>query len=311
MPRFFLSAYTVRIRNPLTDNYERLGNFDGQGADLFHVFGDYLERRRTSVPSDNEDARKVLRVTRIENPPRTRNIGGLVEVGDYGYTSRLYDVDQNEFSYERRTVDAELLPYFLISQLPHQYNEGVLILQRTGPYGIRTLLSQDFAREFDHLYPSRRLEINPLIPSQMIDDYLSNGRVTKLRLINYSISNDITNNFDTVDHEESIGYLEYVISARRMGNIPLVDRVLDFINGDRELTGILELPHFEYENVKLEVELNGNRRTIDLSHLDRLRAQYDVTDQVEIGVDGHPTFASIHDYSVSLLNDLSAELRVR
>lgn len=311
MPRFFLSAYTVRVRNPSADTYEQLGNFDGQGSDLFIVFNDYLQRRRVIDPLANEGARKVLRVTRSENPQRTRNISGIIEAGDYGFTSRLYDTDQNLFSYNRRTVEAELLPYFFITQLPRQVDEGVLVLQRTGQYGIRTLLSQDFDREFSELYPSRRIEINPLIPQQMIQDYLLNGRIAKIRLVKFSISSDIAENYDVGDHEESLGYEEHVIVAQRRHNIPLVGRIREFLNQERNLTRIVEIQNFEYNNVKIEVELNGNRRTIDLSHLERLRAQYDVTEDVEIGPDGHPTFASIDNFSVGLLNDISAELRVR
>lgn len=67
---------------------------------------------------------------------------------------------------------------------------------------------------------------------------------------------------------------------------------------------MLEIRGFEYDTVKVEIEMDGNRRTIDLSNLMKLRAHYDITREVQIGTNGHPVFSSIDGVAKQLVDDL-------
>ena len=196
--RFSLSSYTVRLRDRLSDDYLQLDNFEGS-QDLLHVFDQYLQTR-TDAYSVNRANQKLLRVLSKEN--QNRSVKGIVETGEYGYEAELYDVQSRSVSYRRTASDAEMMPFYILANLPAHRDEGVLILQRRAQYGIRTILLNDFIEYFKLLHPAIQVEINPLVPQQLIDQYLENGRITKVRFVRFSIPTDVTDAYDGLGHVE-------------------------------------------------------------------------------------------------------------
>ena len=105
--------------------------------------------------------------------------------------------------------------------------------------------------------------------------------------------------------------MELSHTVRRGQSFTLHGAFQEFFNRERSLTSLLELQDFECDNIKVEVALNGSRRTMDLSHLDRLKSDYLLGDEVEVGIDGHPVFKSIDRFATALLDDMSPEATLR
>jgi len=304
MPRFFLASYTIRLRDRPSDTYQLLGNFTGPN-DLLAVFNQYLANRQATYSHDTA-SQKLLRVLQFAS--QSRSISGVVETGEYGYESTLYDVQTAAVSYQRTTNDAEMLPFYFLAHVPAQRDEGVLLLERMGQLGIRKVFLGDFIDYFHQYHPSIDVEFNPLVPQQLVTQYLQGGRVTKLRFIRFSVPSDITDAYDRGGHEEEAGYIEFVVHARRNRRIPIISRIRDVVDGRRQVSNMIEIRGFEYDSVKVEIEMEGNRRTIDLSNLMKLRAQYDVTPDIQIGANGHPVFSSIDAVAKRLLEDLLSSM---
>ena len=162
MPRFYLSAYSMRVKHPRESNYRILGNFDRQGARLHQVFRNYLKRRQANNLDDDQGYGKMLQVTKRKRIKNKYILKGIIEAGGYGITSRLYDTDGRQDSHHRNVNEAELLPYYFLIQLRPDMNQGFLFLQRTGNSGILTLLSEDFRQYLRETNPGLHLEINRL-----------------------------------------------------------------------------------------------------------------------------------------------------
>jgi len=303
MSAIFLSSYTVRLIDRGSGQMCPIGNFF-QGADLLTTFNQYLASLRANLSHDSE-AHKLLSVLRYSTGGR--NISGIVETGDYGYESTLYDVQSQSIAHHRTVNEAEMLPFYFIVQLPQNEDEGILLLQRFGQFGIKSTFCDNFIDYFESYYPQIALLIYPLVPLDLITEYLTNGRVTKVRFIKFSIPSDMAD-FIEHGHDEEGGQVEYVIKARRNGRIPIVDRLLNLVQRRGEVRSFYEIRDFEYDNIKVEVDINGRRRIIDLSHLERLSTYYDITENIEIGANGHPVFESIHEVAAGLLNDLSTSI---
>ena len=232
---------------------------------------------------------------------QNRVISGVVETGEYGYEAYLYDVQAAAVSYQRTANDAEMVPFYFLVNLPAQRDEGVLILQRRAQYGIRTVFLQDFTQYFKEFDSTIQVELNPLVPQRLIDQYLQKGRLTKVRFIRFEIPSDVTDAFDGGGHVEESGHTELVISAGRNQRLPLLDRFRDVVNRRRHVSQMIELHDFDYETVKVELEVAGSRRTVDLSNLMKLRAYYDITSELEVGTNGHPVFVSIDGIARDLM----------
>ena len=122
---------------------------------------------------------------------------------------------------------------------------------------------------------------------------------------------DISDHLYQNDHVENDGYLEFIINAERKGHLPLVDKIRRVLAGQTEVKSMYEIRDYDYDNVKIELDINGRTRTIDLCHIERLRTYFDVTENVKIGTNGHPTFTSIDQYAKELMKDIIATMGIQ
>lgn len=310
MSSLSLASYTIRVKEQTTQSNVRINNLRG-GGDVFATFRDYLSAlRRTS--SHDEEGQKLLRVSRLNVSGRT--LRGIIETGEYGYESDLYDVNSEAVSHRRSTTEAEMLPFYFLISLPTNVNEGIIILQRFRQFGIRKLLLSDFSRVFSIAHPGYRVEFNPLTYENLLNEYLEGGQLKALRLVKFDMPRDIATAFELQDHVEEDAYVELVVKSKRNKNLPGLERIRNAINRRRHLepdewNRLIEIPDFDFDVLKAELEINGKRKTIDLTNPYRLRSYYDITDDVEIAANGHPVFSSVNDLADELLEKLEESLR--
>ena len=304
MARFSLGCYSVRLRDKDSHENLRLDSIGGS-KNLLNLFSNYLEERESGY-AVNGGSQRVLLVRRFMVEGSLAK--GIIETGEYGYEAELRDVQTADVTYQRTANDAEMMPFYFLAYLPHNLDEGILILQRRAQYGIRTVLGKDFADYFRRIQSGIVVDVNPLLPDQLINEFLQYGRITKIRFVRFTIPSDLTDAFEGGGHVEDLGQAELVISAGRNRRLPLVGRVRDVIGGNRNVKNMIELTNFDYDNVKVELDVGGSRRTVDLSNTFKLRAHYDITSELEIGPNGHPKFASIDSIATELLQDLRKTL---
>jgi hypothetical protein len=276
------------------------------GKDVLEFFKAHLTALRKAFAHDEEN-KKLLRVS--EYKERDRMLEGIIETGEYGYESNLYDLKERRVSYNRRAYEAEMLPFYFLLHIPTGADEGILVLQRFKQYGIRKIFAEAFRAFFDEKCPDCRVAISPLVPEELVKQLVRKGRITKIRFVRFGIPDDLADAYDKGGQVEEGGRLELVVAAKRKGHIPIRHRLDQFLGNRRELTKLVELQHFDYENVKLEVSFEGTHRTVDLSNLHRLRAYYDVSSRVTFGSGGHPTFESVSGLGLDLLHDLNSAIR--
>ena len=304
MARFSLGCYTVRVIDKNTEENLSLGNLP-RNLDLITVFNNYLQDRTVDHSTD-EKSQKLLRVLSCNT--RDCSVNGIVETGEYGYTADLIDVNTETVSYRRRGTDAEMMPFYFLAHLPSHLDEGVILLQRRSNIGIRTVFLEDFARYFEESSQGVKVVVNPLVPQQLIDEYLKNGRLTKMRFIRYSLPTDLADAYDKGGHVENEGTAEIVFMPRRGQGLPFLEKIGEAIAGNLEIKEIYELTDYEYENVKVEIDVRGSKKTLDLSDVMKMRAYVDITSDVRLNIDGHPDFNSIDNIAQDLLSSLLADL---
>ena len=88
------------------------------------------------------------------------------------------------------------------------------------------------------------------------------------------------------------------------------ESVRAFFEKRRGTETVLELEgvEFPYDSVKIKVKVNGKEHTMDLANPDRLRASFDITDEIERANTGHPTFASISRVAKEKLDSIKTVL---
>lgn len=298
-----LASYTIRVKDGIRGRYMPLGNFDTNGNDFIDFFREYLEHRENEFFLDSKLQRmmKCRNVTNFE-----RKLNGIIEDGPYGSESILRNIDTKDVSYEKLSDDADMNPFYFIIDIPEHFDEAIILLQRFKGLGCKNTFEKDIFDYFNSKFPHLELEMNRLIPKQFIKDQLVNNRIVKLRFIKYNIPSDISDIISNRGHIEEESHMELMLIAGQKQRLPLISNIVRFIDNEiDDLSEIVEIPYFDIDNVKVEVDINGSIKTLDISNLKKIMPYFDVTNEVEILDNGHPSFESIDTVARSLLQDLS------
>lgn len=308
MNQIALSTYSIRVKHKYLNKYHPLSNILNN-YDLFELLIEYLHEINADI--SHHEKLQLLLTTKANLHLEGRRISGIFERGEYGYQSNIYNLESEKIEYIRKVMDAELLPFYFCFYIPDgESTRGVLILQRFGIYGIKGLVEIDLKHYIEKKL-NLILEINPLAPADMMKKFLDRGRVTKIRFIKYEIPRYLDKYFDKEGKFEEIGgYVEVRYVAGRNKNMPIKGYLEQIIDQNQNPSQVIELPDYEYENLKVEVTMGDSVRTLNLLKPDKLNTSYDITNDIEYGTDGHPDFSSIDEYTKDLLLDLIEEINV-
>ncbi|WP_203427672.1 hypothetical protein [Rippkaea orientalis] len=305
-----MSTYTIRINdqrgvnNPRkqTPNYCQLSLFNGN-TDFYNVILECLQELKTR--NTNDQYNTYMKVAELY--ANDRSISGVIESGSYGVSSNLLDVETDSITHKRKENEADVLPFYFLFYLPKETNEGVLILQRTGKSGIRTIFGNFLKKHFSKKYRGFLLEINTLVSKQLIQQILDKGTIKKLRCVKYDAPTDLVDGLDE-GHQEIPMNMEIVLSGNK---IPFMKKIKNFFNdSNHSIKGLIEIRdyNFDYDTVKVEVEIDGNMRTFDLYCLYKIKNYYDISDQITMNADVQTTFESIQEVAKNYLTKIIEEL---
>lgn len=310
MAKISLTPYTVRVTKKSSGKHVKLNSIAGK--DLFVIIDEYF-RKIKAVASVNVDTSKVIKLKTKEKKERTTC--GILETGEFGYETEIFDTQANIVTYSRKSHEAELIPFYYLLNFPINKDEGIIILQRFKQFGIRNILLDDFTKHFNQVFDDYHISINPLVAKEILDQYFEEGRIMKIRFINFKLPKNLEDIYSQGDHKESPGYIEHVVSLRRGRSFSKdfvskvrknVSKLMNSSTKVSELTELQEIHNFD--NIKLDVEVGGTRRVVNLGRITKLRYNEDISDRVKITATGHPTFESINSVAAELLESISTSL---
>lgn len=323
-----LSSYTLRVKEHSSDNYVKMNEIKNnkdmdKNDDMKDILKLFLDFYKINV-SDKSDEQKIFQIFQFGqesditiNSTRYRIFNGIVKTGNYGYESEIYNKNQKSISYIRQKEDAELLPFYFLIALPVNRDQGIVLLQGFKQYGIKTIFSDTLNNYFLFENPEYKIEFNNLVDEKLLKLLLDKGFTSKIRYIKFKQPVNLEDAYDTNgDHEEIPNELHAELSVYSGSNIAFSKIMRSMKNqlpykksneGD-SLSKLIEFTDFEYDNVKIEIKINGKNRTIDLSNLEKLRPIMDITDEVLRENSEHPKFDSINQIAIDLFRDLAEGL---
>jgi hypothetical protein len=250
----------------------------------------------------------MWKVLQHERRPGMESHCGTVEVGDFGYRSRLMDVDSGKDTFARRPTDAELLPMFFLLNAPAKATRGIVILQKHGIRSSYSFMSQAFRNYFDQAYPDYRLELRSFVAQSTLNAFRE-GVVRRITLISTRLPEDIATQVKLKIPEGVPVLFEQVIRFPSKRGVKMPDWIArHFRKGTAAAAGIRDLP-LGADAAKVTVKgFKGRDRTLELGSAEDMVPYVDVTDEVKVE-DGHPVYDSIRAYALNFLTEVAAELR--
>lgn len=315
MSSFSLACYTIRVNKTSSeDKSVKSLMLDGSsgGLDLMIFVKDFFDRMHEKQIVD-PDNKTVMKVSHSSTPSPSR-IVGIVEGGNYGLSSNLVHNKTGATVHSRAKDQAELLPFYFHLFIPEKANEAILILSRVDNKGIRKDLEKVIIKTFGQKNQDCEIKIAPLICDAIIENYLKNGQIKSLRFIKFNISHDLVDSLDEGHQEIQISReITYHVKDRKQ-YLPMKTEIFSNFfktpKKERKVQSLLELKETdgEYDTIKVDVEIGGSHKTIDLGNFKRVRSYFDITKDplLEIDPNGHPTFDSIDKIADLLCRDMIA-----
>lgn len=308
-----LEVYTIRIRESRTrDSFLQLDSFFGK-MDFLKFFQDYISSFDHQLEVNERQKRSLkLDSSKLSVSSSNRIISGIIESGDYGYESTIYNTESGEERYKRQVEDTEIKPFYFLIYLPENEDKGFVILQRFGIYGIHSIFRNHLDSFFKSKYSNLQLDFNPFVSQQLAMKFIENGGIREFTLVRHNLPPDIADRLGMNGHEEDIMSIEVTIKARRNKFLPLNSRVQKFIKSpNSRMFEIRELENLGFDGnhkSKINVRLGNSNRTIDLSDTMQLRPYYDIDAKVDKDSSGHPEFNSIDSIAKDFIIDLQKNL---
>ena len=282
------------------------------GGDLFNLATEFID----SLPQDKEhegpDAepagedgpqeyqRQVLLATRSGSHGRA--LFGMVQAGDTGTLCPVYDLRRRRRTGLVLPHQAVVQPFLFRLDLPTNARRGLLLLQRTGVHGIQSL----FLQEFEGFFRERAkghgvvLRVERLAPAEIIKYWREAEKVSEVRFtledpppqLFERLAGDRLNSTDV--------YVQVVVRARRDREVPWLTQMRDSLTDPQYAQRLIRIPAGpdgvatpanEHPQVSFKVLLNGSERMLNVNNQARIDPSFEIS--VEIGADGHPTYASL------------------
>jgi hypothetical protein len=233
---------------------------------------------------------------------------GILMVGAYGLAGSVIDVNDGSKAFDKAKHHAEQVPFYFRLHISKGADQGVLILQRLGPSGINGIVRPLIRDHFNERFGEYMLDIAPMVPDFVFQQYMTYGRPKSVTFIKNSIPADYAEVVSGKTTEQK-GSVEVTIKSpnpalfqpKKLAANKAVDKV----------SAIYSFEDFEPDTVKMKVEVGGHTRTINLNNHANMRASFDISDRVDEDKSGYPHVKDVADAAQSILKEVAKAAGVK
>lgn len=286
---------TLRGKNKYKIKKRLNNNINHDSGDIFNIIKSFCIRY--GQYEDNENNLSVFRVSEEScteeidevSSKKFRHMILKVESGEYGFTTDLVDPKKKSVEYRKPANLAEMKPFFLsvIVDKSEKVEKGFIIFQNVGIYSVKTVFKtyfSDFLKSYNTQELQYEFNLGVVTPKQFATQLLKQYSVKQVKLISYSNPMDPAEklNTDFLYQEEIRIYRKFALIQKT------VEKVCKYIDKKCDITDIIEIDGFEYDDIKIELDIGkGKVRTLDLGNIDNMVMKLNFKDFDVKGVDGH------------------------
>ena len=272
---------------------------------LLDLLDEYF-RRLKRTPAHDSTNLCILTASNIKR--ETRSVSAFLEKGEYGIQNDLMHIRRKAVTHQRMVEDAEMMPYYFLAAIPKESKRGLIGFQVEGETSIKGYFEQCFEDFLRHKCGECDLEIERVVPKRLMNQYLTSGRVSRLRFVHLKVPKEIEESYMLEDIAND-ATIELQVKAKRGSAYLLTSNIRSLLRRYKEGDDFVQIEGYEYDTLKVDVEVGGKSRTIDLAAPNKFRAGYNVTGKV-VMKNGHPTYLSIDKVGREIVREIMHSLRL-
>lgn len=276
---------------------------DTRGGNLAQILDNYLQERHEMSRIDYE-SQSGIKVSQYQQT-KEHTIIGTIDAGHFGKSSTIVNVQSGE-TIQKGMLDCEFIPLFFRFDVHHKNNNGILLLQRYGQFGAKSILETDINEYLRSTYPQFTLSLNPFVTEESLK-IIAGGTIKEICFIARQGVSDVADTIGT--NKNNIKSMKF--SIKISSNEHLLEKIKKSLLGIYDKDGI-EILGMTYDEVKMRVNIGkGKQRTIGLATEfgDKIVMPLDVTEYLEYdSKSGHPTTESLVQQSEEICNSIKEKL---
>lgn len=319
MKNYSLSIYRISINKRLNkEDKVILSDYD-DGKDLLtqlNMFFDTLKIESISSESSpiikDDEEKKISRILKKQDNSYElstigRYISGIIESGEFGTEENIIDSNTGKLKYRKKSIDAQMIPFFFMCNIPENSHYGYLVIQRIGNIGIYSTLTKSIQKFLGStIQENFVLKIEPFFIQEVLDRNLDIVSEAKKVIIKGVRSKDLGLTQITDNLIEDDAHADIVYTAPRKGCIQ-IRKLLEKLNSTKNKKDPYAFPNIEYADIAFELKIGGKTKTISIARIENLGTNIEVTDFIEIGPNGYPTYKSLLKEAQNLLSYIKDE----
>ena len=322
MKNYSLSIYRISINKRLDKNDRVILSDYDYGNDLLSQLNEFFNTLKieqfsnesSSIIKDDEE-KKISRIFKnqdgiFELRTLSRYISGIIESGEFGTEENIIDSNTGQLKYRKKSIDAQMIPFFFMFNIPENSPYGYMVIERIGNIGIFSTLTKSIQKFLAPLIQDNVvLKIEPFFIQEVMDRNLNVISEAKKVIIKGVRNKDlgiakITDNLITDDIQADIVY-----KAPRNGSIQ-IRSLLDKLKPSKNKKDLYTFPNIEYADIAFELKLGGKTKTISIGNINNLGTNLEITESITIGSNGYPTYESILQEAQKLLSYIKDEKKL-
>ncbi len=232
---------------------------------------------------------------------------GRIKTGNYGVETEIVDKTTGNVAHKQTKDEAGVKPFDFVIALPEDScNETIIVLQTVSRYGIKSLLNVELNRFIKDTYGLGYVYFGTIYPREFVQKYINDGILKKLRLIRNSLPEDMAAVYGV-----NYGYRkvkkETIITSPSGFSKKMIEKITACVRGNISYTDLVELNvDEEYDDIKLDFNLGGKKKSISLKNLEKVVVSEDITNLVD-APGGNPMKESIESIMVEYATDYLIE----
>lgn len=316
MKNYTIGLYQISINERHHKDKKVILSDYNYGQDLLKQLKNLLESWENEEQKGlvkNEQEKKISRILKKDDGTYElyslgRYISGIIESGEFGTEENIINSITGELKYHKNADDAQMIPFFFIFYIPENSHKGYLLIERIGNIGIYSTLTKSIQNYIGPILEENLvLKIEPLMLKAVFDKNLnvvSDAKKIILKGVHYKDLNiqQISNNLIECEKVNT----EITFSAPKNKYLS-IKNWLNKLNSQKTETDRLVFQNFEYSDVAFELKIGGKTKTVSIARIYALGTYLEVTDSIEIGKNGYPTYKSLLNEAQILLSYIKDE----
>ena len=268
----------------------------GDGSRLLNALPHFIEKY-TSAKDEEGEFRRDWYLN--PNDPAGGTFEGTIMYGSSGFASDIVDRETRTTQYKRKTSDIEIIPLYYRFWVPTSGQYALLALQTFGTRSCVGRIQGALEAGFRLTNEGYRLDFTPVAPGE-IGTYKI-AEVKRLSLTKRDYSSDAAEN--QLGDPGTLVDLGVSFSAKRRSNLGLLQ---SFTNRVKKASkkSVLEYNDTLFDEATAQIMVGGKLRTITLVGMSRNTGKFDLSTDVDRGLNGMPKFESISSETASLFSDI-------